>query len=204
MDTSVTEVMKLFIDHLLPALTPGEVKTYLLLMRECQLAGANSTRIGKRTLISRYGVGSRESTTNYSNISELLASLQRKSCIRIGDTNRDGTLYTVVPPDEIPLVIERIAALAPPPEDEDYFNDAQKRQLIFQRDGWICQYCGERVGNENCTLDHFVPQSAGGKHNKENLRTACLNCNSVKSGRSYADAAPLLLRSIQTRKSRQQ
>jgi len=26
---------------------------------------------------------------------------------------------------------------------EDYFNDPKKRILIFEKDNWICEYCGE-------------------------------------------------------------
>ncbi|MBY0246097.1 MAG: HNH endonuclease [Nitrospiraceae bacterium] len=78
----------------------------------------------------------------------------------------------------------------------------EKRKEIYERDQWICQYCGDRVTPENATLDHFVPQCKSGTNKKENLRTACLLCNSVKSGKSYEEAAVYLLKSIQTRRGR--
>ncbi|MGH7236937.1 MAG: HNH endonuclease [Candidatus Saccharimonadales bacterium] len=62
-------------------------------------------------------------------------------------------------------------------------------------------YCGEKVTAENATLDHLVPQYKGGKHTKENLKTSCLMCNSIKSGKTYEEAAPLLLKSIQERRA---
>lgn len=48
---------------------------------------------------------------------------------------------------------------------------------------------GEKVAVETATLDHRIPVSAGGSNDPENLATACLMCNSIKSGRSIEDAA---------------
>lgn len=83
--------------------------------------------------------------------------LEEKGCIKVGDTNRDGTLYVVSLPKDIPLVVEKIASALAQITEEDYFNDPEKRREIFERDKWICQYCGERVTPENATLDHFIP-----------------------------------------------
>ena len=46
------------------------------------------------------------------------------------------------------------------------------------------------------TLDHIIPQSLGGLNTPENLTTACLTCNSIKSGRTYDDAAPDILAAL--------
>jgi len=86
--------------------------------------------------------------------------------------------------------------------EEDYFNNPEKRHEIFERDKWICQYCGEKITQENATIDHFIPQSKGGKHNKENLKLCCFICNSIKSGKTYEEAAQFLLKSIQERKAK--
>lgn len=149
-----------------------------------------------------YGTGSRGAKTNYAHITKIVKGLEEKGCIRIGDTNREGTLYFVVLPRDIPLVAEKIASLTPQDQEEGYFAYPEKRRVIFERDKWICQYCGEKVTPENATLDHYVPQSKGGKHNKENLRTCCLVCNGIKSGKTFEEAAPFLLKSIRERKLR--
>ena len=54
-----------------------------------------------------------------------------------------------------------------------------------------CAYCdkelakkGKHVGpisGEAATRDHFIPLSAGGKNDKNNLVAACYSCNSFKS-----------------------
>ena len=95
-----------------------------------------------------------------------------------------------------------MAISVPVPEDDDYFIDPEKRKIIFEEDNWICQYCGEKVTDKNATLDHYIPKCNKCNNNKENLRTSCIICNSVKSGKSYEEAAPLILKSIQERKSR--
>jgi hypothetical protein len=123
-----------------------------------------------------------------------------KSCIIVGDTTREGTLYTITTPRNIPFVKEKLAV--PSLAENDYFTDPDKRQSLFERDKWTCQYCGEKVTQDNATLDHFIPQSKNGDHSKENLRTCCLICNSIKSGKSFEEAAPLILKSMQERRQR--
>ena len=53
------------------------------------------------------------------------------------------------------------------------------RQLVFERDGWTCVYCGMRSGTLTC--DHVVPVSRGGSSTLDNLVTACLACNLAKA-----------------------
>jgi len=50
---------------------------------------------------------------------------------------------------------------------------------------------------------HYIPQRDKGKNTKENLRTCCFVCNSIKSGKSIEEAAPHILKSIQERKRRE-
>ncbi|MDZ7785718.1 MAG: HNH endonuclease [Candidatus Saccharibacteria bacterium] len=191
------------VDYLMPELTPYEVAMYILLFRNTYLRSAKSEiRIGKRTIADLYGKGSRGEKTNYAHVTKLVKGLQSKDCIHIGDTNRDGTLYTIFLPSEIPLVKEKLSITADPAE-EDYYTDPEKRKEILERDNYTCHYCGEKVTEDNATLDHLFPQHKGGKHGKDNLKTSCLICNSIKSGKTYEEAAPHLLKSIQDRRQKQ-
>jgi len=203
MEENTKIIIEQFVDYLLPDLTPAETSLYLYLLCKSYLRNnAAEVRVGKRTIVSGYGKGTRGRKTNYEHMSKILKMLEGKGCIKIRDTNREGTLYIVSLPKDIPSVAEKIASFLPKQTEEDYFNDPKKRREIFEGDRWICQYCGEKVTPENSTLDHFIPQGKGGKHNKENLKTSCLTCNSIKSGKTYEEAAPFLLRSIQERKAR--
>jgi len=191
------------VDYLLPELTSYEGAMYLVILRHTILNdGQRIIRIGKRTLSARFAKGARGERTNYEHITKVLKGLEEKGCLKIGDTSQDGTLYTIVPPREVPSVIEKLALSVPLPEDNDYFSSDEKRREVFERDKWTCQYCGEKVSAGNSTLDHYVPRSKGGDNSKGNLKAACLICNSVKSGRSFEEAAPYLLKSIRERKVR--
>jgi len=201
MEENTKIIIEQFVDYLLPDLTPAETSLYLYLLCNSYLRNnAAEVRVGKRTIVSGYGKGTRGRKTNYEHMSKILKMLEGKGCIKIKDTNREGTLYIVNLPKDIPSVAEKMVSLLPKQTEEDYFNNPEKRREIFERDGWICQYCGEKVTPENSTLDHFIPQGKRGKHSKENLKTSCLICNSIKSGRTYEEAAQFLLKSIQERK----
>lgn len=199
----LTTLVRQFVDYLLPELTPYEVTLYIILLRLSLLKDESlQSRIGKRTLAATFARGMRGERPNYDTISGVIKGLEQRGCIKVGDTNREGTLYTVVLPERVPIVIERLS-VKPAPQEENYFTDPKKRLELFERDSWVCHFCGDLVTQENATLDHFIPQSKAGGHSKENLKTCCLLCNSIKSGRTYEEAAPLLLISIRERKRRQ-
>jgi hypothetical protein len=203
MSEKIENLVSDFVDYLMPELTPYETSLYMFLLRNSILRdGSQHIRIGKRTIAHGYGTGSRGVKTNYAHMTKVIKGLEEKGCVAIGDTTREGTLYTVILPRDVPIVKERIASLVHHDEEEDYFTDPQKRITVFDRDDWTCQYCGERVTRDNATLDHYIPQSRGGTHAKVNLRTCCLICNGIKSGKSFEEAAPFILKSIQERRQR--
>lgn len=51
---------------------------------------------------------------------------------------------------------------------------------VFLRDGYSCQYCDKKLEKRDCTLDHVLPTSMGGKTTFENTVTACGPCNANK------------------------
>ncbi len=202
-ESSIKLIIEQLVDYLAPELTPYETSMYLYLLVNSFLKnGINEIRVGKRTIAAGYGKGSRGVTTNYAHVSEVLQRLEQKGCIKVGNTDRLGTLYAVILPKDIPLVAEKIASNVPITEEENYFTNPDRRREVFERDKWICQYCGEKVNELNATLDHFIPKSKSGGDSKDNLKTCCLVCNGIKSGKTYEEAAPLLLKSIQERRAR--
>tara|TARA_B100000315_G_scaffold166635_1_gene155217 strand:+ start:1124 stop:1645 length:522 start_codon:yes stop_codon:yes gene_type:complete len=70
------------------------------------------------------------------------------------------------------------------------------RQAIFYRDGFTCQYCGQKT--RQLTLDHIVPRSRNGPHVWENVVSACIPCNHHKAGLSPREAKMRLLRKPST------
>ena len=104
-------------------------------------------------------------------------------------------------PRQVPVIVEalRLAGFGLA-EDQDFYNDPELRLQIFERDHWRCRYCGDRVTNTTATLDHIQPVSKGGTNEASNLATCCIMCNSIKSGRTYEEAAPDILRRLAERK----
>ena len=69
------------------------------------------------------------------------------------------------------------------------FVDAPTRRAIYERDGWVCQLCGDPIDfdasahADRASLDHIVPQSRGGSHDPSNLRMAHVGCNARRRDR---------------------
>ena len=51
---------------------------------------------------------------------------------------------------------------------------------VFSRDNYTCQYCGDNLNVSECTIDHVVPISKGGRTTWHNVVTACYPCNNSK------------------------
>jgi 5-methylcytosine-specific restriction endonuclease McrA len=62
------------------------------------------------------------------------------------------------------------------------------RSNVFLRDGFRCQYCGERKGAGELNLDHVVPRAKGGPTTWENIVASCYPCNERKGGRTPEEA----------------
>jgi 5-methylcytosine-specific restriction endonuclease McrA len=67
------------------------------------------------------------------------------------------------------------------------------RSNIFIRDQNVCQYCGNKFGKAQLTLDHVIPIVQGGKKSWENIVTACKPCNQRKGGRTPNQASMQLI-----------
>jgi DNA-directed RNA polymerase subunit RPC12/RpoP len=125
-------------------------------------------------------------TLSYGAVQKALLGLEEKAVIsKAGDTNREGTLYKINLPEEIEICQKLIAATKTKetvPIDEtnelDYYNIAENRLKVFERDDYKCHYCSKQLTRFTASLDHIQPVSEGGDNSYENLVTACLHCNS--------------------------
>lgn len=54
------------------------------------------------------------------------------------------------------------------------------RGNVYLRDQYRCSYCEKLLQKKDCTLDHVLPISKGGKTTFENTVTSCGPCNASK------------------------
>ena len=65
------------------------------------------------------------------------------------------------------------------------------KEYIYQRDEYICQYCGihcyeSYVSNSSAvTIDHIIPYTLGGSDEADNLITCCRECNGIKGSEVF-------------------
>ena len=75
--------------------------------------------------------------------------------------------------------------------EADAFEEEIQLEEIFDKNNWVCGICGKKVNRKlkypnplSATLDHKIPLSLGGKHNKENVQLAHWICNIRKGNKS--------------------
>jgi len=59
------------------------------------------------------------------------------------------------------------------------------RANIFKRDNYQCQYCGQKPGSQELTIDHVIPKVLGGKTSWENCVLCCVSCNTLKGSKLF-------------------
>lgn len=64
---------------------------------------------------------------------------------------------------------------------------------LFQRDGFLCMYCGKSFSHGMLTRDHVMPRGRGGKDIWVNCVSACKACNNHKGCRTPEEAGMKLL-----------
>ena len=76
------------------------------------------------------------------------------------------------------------------PEKEIEANSYEGRNIpkglrfdILKRDNFTCQYCGATAPEVKLHVDHIKPWALVKKHERNNLTTACKDCNLGKSAK---------------------
>jgi len=208
------ELVKIFnevIDYLSPLQTPTEQAIYNYLLRWSYFeTGKDTVQVGDRTIakeVSKPAKGKLSKSEGLSpgTVTFSIRDLVKKGHIEIREIHHKGKIYRVKLPSEIKesLKLKQVKNKLPKDElSEDYYNNPLNRKLIFERDGYKCHYCGQKVNQDNATIDHKIPMSKGGNNSKENLVTACVECNSIKSGKTLEEVAPKLLERLKNKISK--
>lgn len=185
------------VEYLHPILTPYEIAVYWYLFNNSVVkTGEQYIRASTRGLSSiAQSASGQDAELSYGVIKKTLNSLKEKGVIFVvGDTNRGGTPYKVAIPDEIPGCKEQMekhlsadAEKMDVHKELDFYNVAENRQKIFERDGYKCHYCSKQLTRFSATLDHIQPVSKGGDNSFDNLVTACLHCNAERGNKPVMD-----------------
>ena len=185
--------------YLQPLLNTYEAVIYWHLFRKSLLGnGSQYLRVSTRGLQNGVAISSsgKSEHFSYAVVQKSLSSMEEKGVIqKTGDTNREGTLYKVYLPDEIAICAEYRHKINPPESVQvdtkselDYYNVAENRIKVFERDDYKCHYCNKQLTRFSATLDHIQPVSRGGDNSFENLVTSCLHCNSRRGNRPVMEA----------------
>jgi len=67
------------------------------------------------------------------------------------------------------------------------------REGLFLRDSGTCQYCMKPLDRKECTIDHVLPRSRGGKTDWDNCVISCHKCNNDKGNQTPIEAGMNLL-----------
>lgn len=67
------------------------------------------------------------------------------------------------------------------------------KKSVLLRDRGMCAYCGQHYPFKVLTIDHIIPRVQGGKHEWNNVISACFRCNSKKGGKTPEQANMKLL-----------
>jgi len=138
---------------------------------------------------------------------QALHRLVVKGAIRLVERTRLGHLIEVRRPEQIRLALGARGTCAPcePPgkrragvatdlEEMDFLRTRTLREAIHRRDRGLCFYCLCRLKAGTRCLDHVVPRMHAGRNSYRKLVSACIECNSQKSGKPAADLLRRLYR----------
>lgn len=59
----------------------------------------------------------------------------------------------------------------------------KKKRKVWNRDRYMCKYCGCKLTDNTATVDHILSRGNGGGNDMSNLATSCRQCNNLKSQR---------------------
>jgi hypothetical protein len=180
-------IIQEIVDDLQPILTAYDAAFYWFLFRHSIAKDGNphfrvSRSSLRRAVVKSSYTNAAENNISLGKVQDTLRALEDIGAIRkLGEPNRQGTLYQVLIPDEIEACrkfrAERMA------EESKLFPAAdgnparEKRIKVFERDSYICRSCGKQLTRFTATLDFVKPLAEGGDESVENLVTACVECN---------------------------
>jgi hypothetical protein len=180
------EIIGEIVDDLQPILTAYDAAFYWFLFRHSIAKDGNpQIRVSRSTLrravVKSSYIDAEENMISFGKVQDTLRALEEIGAIqKLGEANRQGTLYRVLIPDEIEACrkfrAERIAeetALFPVLDNGQH----RRRMQVFERDGYKCRKCEKQLTRFTATVDYVQAPEEGGDESPQNLITTCPECN---------------------------
>lgn len=195
------QLLKDIVDFLQPVISPYEMDVYWFLFRHSILENgdifvrASNAKIAKGIGTKFKKLESQKRRQGEKTVKENLRSLEILNVIKkVGDTNKDGTLYKIFLPEEIEICkvnmnsfVKENLPFIDPKKEQDYYNIKENRLKIFERDKYLCYKCKKQLTRFNATLDHIQPVSEGGDNSFDNLVTCCFHDNTSRRATPISD-----------------
>jgi HNH endonuclease len=176
-------------DYLAPKLDSYEQTIYLYIFRQSRLLGFEETIVGFKSarLKIALGVGEAGKPMAESTCYKRLRSLEAKGAIKILGTERNGTRIRLFLPNEmVGLIPLPVAQNDLKLEDIDFFESAERRLAILEREKHKCFYCFTKIDSSNYVIEHVVSRPIG-ENSYKNLVASCRRCNNRKGCESAED-----------------
>jgi HNH endonuclease len=190
--TELNDILVDIQDRLVPILDTYEQAIYHYIFRHTYLINEKTTLFRTKSAEIGFGSGALETAVSEKSRSKKLRGLAAKGAVKIVDRSNRGILVEIVLPKDIlglqnPVLEEEIDL-----ESLDFYRDRRLLPVILEREGHRCFYTGRKLTEDNCYLDHVVPQSDGGNNGYKNIVAASYDANSLKSNKNVTDFVRLL------------
>ncbi|NCA22372.1 MAG: HNH endonuclease [Crocinitomicaceae bacterium] len=175
--------IKDIIDYAEPQMDVYEFAIYMYLIRHTRLLGMDEKVFGfksiRKTMV--IGVGEKGTPMSEGTCYLRLKSLESKGFIKILDSVFSGQRIKVLFPSEIDGLIEVIEQknLIINIEEIDFFEIAENRNKILERDNKTCFYCFRKLSNDGYVIEHVISRPEG-NNSYRNLVSSCRTCNNKK------------------------
>lgn len=178
------------IDFAEPQMDVYEFAIYMYLVRHTRLIGKTEQVFGFKTIRKTMviGVGEKGTPMSEGTCYGRLKSLEQKGFIKTLDSVFSGQRIKVFYPSEISGLVKEISTQPTiiDIEELDFFETAEYREKILERDEQKCFYCFKKLSNDGYVIEHVVSRPLG-NNSYRNLVASCRTCNNKKDNLDVND-----------------
>jgi len=182
--------IKDIIDFAEPQMDVYEFAIYMYLVRHTRLIGKTEEVFGfksiRKTMV--IGVGEKGTPMSEGTCYGRLKSLEQKGFIKTLDSVFSGQCIKVFYPSEILGLIKETSTQPTivDIEELDFFETAENREKILERDEQKCFYCFKKLSKDGYVIEHVLSRPQG-NNSYRNLVASCRTCNNKKDNLDVND-----------------